>query len=79
MDLVEKVKTNLGKVALVVAIPALMAGCGGDFKASFGGQAGFRYSQKKECHYHANEKHCHPHDGWHEHNGKGSYHQRRSW
>jgi hypothetical protein len=74
MSLVDKIK----KVFLIIAVPALMAGCGGNLSASFDG-IGFRYNQKKECHYHGNEKECHPYDGWHSHPGKGNYHQRRNW
>jgi hypothetical protein len=75
MSLTEKIK----KVSLIIAIPALMAGCGGNLSASFGGM-GFRYNQKKECHYHCNEKQCHPHDGWHTHHDTcNNYRQRRSW
>ena len=45
MSLVDTIK----KMSLIIAVPALMAGCGGNLSASFGGM-GFRYNQKKECH-----------------------------
>jgi hypothetical protein len=69
MDLVEKVKANIGKAALVAAIPVIMSGC-----IEPAGRIHVRipmgYVFCENPHYHGGKKDCHPSNGPHTHGQK---------
>jgi len=63
MDLVEKIKANIGKAALLAAIPVIMSGC--VVRPHYGVRVKvppirFQVGPKKNCHYHKRSEvyHC---------------------
>ncbi len=74
MSLVEKVKANIGKAALVAAIPVIMGGCL-PVRVHVPTPVSYVVSVGNgRCHKHGNYKHCHGTHGPHSHGHKKKYH-----
>lgn len=77
MSLVEKVKANIGKAALVAAIPIIVGGCIEPRGVGFAFKTPPVHYQVVHCknpHYHGNKLDCHPSNGPHSHGQKQRYH-----